>query len=173
MNDLMSAGLHRLWKDHLVRTLSPGAGQHHLDVAGGTGDVAFRVLRAIRLAEASLGDQKPTGQRSRGSVTVFDINADMLAEGQRRAAAQGLEDNQGGLQWVEGNAEQLLFQEGCMDSYTIAFGIRNVTHRDAALREAFRVCGWGSVVEWLSCVWLRNGVGMVYIMLFAFLGGIY
>lgn len=157
MNDLMSAGLHRLWKDHLVTTLAPGPGQQHLDVAGGTGDVAFRVLRAIRLAEASgvgggTGGRmrggpggmmehagQHAGQRKRGSVTVFDINADMLAEGQRRAAAQGLDRQEGDLVWVEGNAECLPFEEGCVDSYTVAFGIRNVTNRDAALKEAFRV----------------------------------
>lgn len=132
MNDLMSGGLHRLWKDQLVRDLAPGAGQQHLDVAGGTGDIAFRVLRAVRLAEAAVPASRP------GAVTVVDINADMLAEGQRRAAAQGLDEQ--GLRWIEGNAESLPCEADSMDSYTIAFGIRNVTDRAAALREAFRVC---------------------------------
>lgn len=131
MNDLMSGGLHRLWKDRLVRELAPGAGQHHLDVAGGTGDVAFRVLRAIRLAEAAAPPSRP------GGVTVVDINADMLAEGRRRASASGLDGP--GLQWLEGNAEALPCEADSVDSYTIAFGIRNVTNRAAALGDAFRV----------------------------------
>lgn len=131
MNDLMSGGLHRLWKDRLVRDLAPGAGQQHLDVAGGTGDIAFRVLRAIRLAEAAAPPPHP------GGVTIVDINADMLAEGQRRAIANGLDSP--GLRWLEGNAEALPCEAESVDSYTIAFGIRNVTNRPAALKEAFRV----------------------------------
>lgn len=136
MNDLMSAGLHRLWKDRLVSKLSPWPGMRHLDVAGGTGDVAFRVLRAIRAAEA----RAPSGASAHpGEVTVFDINAEMLKEGQRRADAFGLGGPAGGLHWVQGDAEELPFEDGSMDSYTVAFGIRNVTHRDSALAEAYRV----------------------------------
>ncbi|GAB4813552.1 hypothetical protein N2152v2_000598 [Parachlorella kessleri] len=138
MNDLMSGGLHRLWKDRLVEKLRPFPGMQHLDVAGGTGDVAFRVLEAMRRAEFQ---QQPAAAAERpaqqGVVTVFDINPSMLQEGQKRAAAQGLD--QRSLRWVEGNAEQLPFEDNSFDSYTVAFGIRNVTDRDAALREAHRV----------------------------------
>ncbi|GFH20111.1 ubiquinone biosynthesis methyltransferase COQ5 [Haematococcus lacustris] len=103
MNDLMSAGLHRVWKDQLVQSLQPFPGMRHLDVAGGTGDVAFRVLRAIRKAEAL--DGRDTG-------LVFEL----------------------------GNAEALdQFPDASFDAYTIAFGIRNVTDRPAALREAYRL----------------------------------
>eukprot|EP00199_Chlamydomonas_sp_CCMP681_P002010 CAMPEP_0119108682 /NCGR_PEP_ID=MMETSP1180-20130426/15601_1 /TAXON_ID=3052 ORGANISM="Chlamydomonas cf sp, Strain CCMP681" /NCGR_SAMPLE_ID=MMETSP1180 /ASSEMBLY_ACC=CAM_ASM_000741 /LENGTH=347 /DNA_ID=CAMNT_0007094327 /DNA_START=9 /DNA_END=1052 /DNA_ORIENTATION=+ len=176
MNDLMSVGMHRLWKDQLVEALRPFPGMHHLDVAGGTGDVAFRVLRAIRAAEAhrpssntspspqgpgsssrpgagaspgSNNNSSPQGGQSgtnsgrgRGSVVVCDINAKMLEEGRKKAlAATDLAEELGvGLQFVEGNAEMLpQFSDASFDSYTIAFGIRNVTDRAAALREAHRV----------------------------------
>lgn len=149
----------------LVDSLSPFAGQQHLDVAGGTGDVAFRVLTAIRAAEQQqqqsdhqpAASQRPVFQAhthqhqlqataslqpaaatasTPGHVTVCDINASMLEVGKSRAASQGLTD---GLSWVQGNAEQLPFEDASMDSYSIAFGIRNVTNRDAALSEALRV----------------------------------
>lgn len=156
MNDLMSGGLHRLWKHRLVETLAPFAGMQHLDVAGGTGDVAFRVLRAIQTAEQidrqlpqqpqqwqahqaqqqAGQQQQEQHQQQQGAVTVFDINAEMLEVGKQRARAQGLTT---GLSWVQGNAEQLPFPDACMDSYTVAFGIRNVTDRHAALCEAHRV----------------------------------
>ncbi|KAF6257341.1 putative ubiquinone/menaquinone biosynthesis methyltransferase [Scenedesmus sp. NREL 46B-D3] len=149
MNDLMSGGLHRLWKDRLVATLAPFAGMQHLDVAGGTGDVAFRVLRAIQTAQQlerqreqwQMQPQPPPSQpdqqqQQQGAVTVFDINAEMLEVGKQRARAQGLTS---GLSWLQGNAEQLPFPDDCMDSYTVAFGIRNVTNRRAALCEAHRV----------------------------------
>lgn len=134
MNDLMSGGLHRLWKDHLVQSLAPFAGQRHLDVAGGTGDVAFRVLRGIRDSEAR---NTSTGTKCLGSVVVCDINTAMLKEGERKAASQGIDATS--IEWVEGNAENLPFEDRAFDSYTIAFGIRNVTDRPAALREARRV----------------------------------
>lgn len=134
MNDLMSGGLHRLWKDHLVQSLAPFAGQRHLDVAGGTGDVAFRVLRGIRDSEARITS---TGTKCLGSVVVCDINTAMLKEGERKAASQGIDATS--IEWVEGNAENLPFEDRAFDSYTIAFGIRNVTDRPAALREARRV----------------------------------
>jgi 2-methoxy-6-polyprenyl-1,4-benzoquinol methylase len=141
MNDLMSGGFHRLWKDHLVQSLAPFAGQRHIDVAGGTGDVAFRVLRAIKDAERNLGGSKENTDEAvscSGSVVVCDINAAMLEEGRRKAASQGV-DTRGSIQWVEGNAECLPFENNEFDSYTIAFGIRNVTNRAAALREAWRI----------------------------------
>lgn len=135
MNDLMSGGLHRLWKDHLVHeTLRPSSGQRHLDVAGGTGDVGFRVLRAIRKAEArSKSTEEP------GSVVVCDINPEMLEEGRKKAEQAGDLARDKGLTFIEGNAESLTFPDASFDSYSIAFGIRNVTDRDAALREAYRV----------------------------------
>lgn len=136
MNDLMSVGMHRLWKDHLVHeTLRPSSGQRHLDVAGGTGDVAFRVLRAIRQAESR---SKATGEP--GSVVVCDINPEMLAEGKKKAEVASDLARDKGLSFVEGDAESLpAFPDASFDSYSIAFGIRNVTDRAAALREALRV----------------------------------
>jgi len=117
MNDLMSAGVHRLWKDAMVDQLNPQPGWHVLDVAGGTGDIALRIARAARGAE----------------ITVCDINPDMLAEGVRRAKGEGA------ISWIAGNAEALPFPDAEFDAYTIAFGIRNVTHIDKALGEARRV----------------------------------
>eukprot|EP00887_Chlorella_sp_A99_P001236 scaffold14.g1236.t1 len=147
MNDLMSGGLHRLWKDRLVEKLRPAPSQRHLDVAGGTGDVAFRVLDAIRdaarssagrplSAAAAAADGGAAVAAGPGHVTVCDINAAMLAEGQKKAAARGIGAAE--MDWVEGNAERLPFRDEQFDSYTIAFGIRNVTDRMAALREAHR-----------------------------------
>lgn len=124
MNDLMSAGLHRLWKDDLTVMLNPPRGQtdfSHLDVAGGTGDVAFRILRA-------------GGPNVR--VTVADISPEMVGEGRKRAEAEGL---LGRCAFSVGNAEALAFPDRSFDGYTIAFGIRNVTHIGKALQEAYRV----------------------------------
>jgi demethylmenaquinone methyltransferase/2-methoxy-6-polyprenyl-1,4-benzoquinol methylase len=123
MNDLMSAGVHRIWKDALVEWLNPQPGWRCLDVAGGTGDIAFRIAGMAR------------GRGGAAAVTVCDINADMLGEGVRRAREQG----EAAVEWVCGNAESLPFPDAYFDAYTIAFGIRNVTHIDAALREACRV----------------------------------
>mmetsp|Transcript_15670 Transcript_15670/g.27776 ORF Transcript_15670/g.27776 Transcript_15670/m.27776 type:complete len:297 (-) Transcript_15670:395-1285(-) len=131
MNDLMSAGMHRLWKDYFVGRLSPFPGMRHLDVAGGTGDIAFRVIEAARRAEHK------SGSEAKAHVTVCDINASMLKEGGKRAAKLGY--SSADLDWVVGNAEALPFADDSMDSYTIAFGIRNVTNKDAALRDAYRV----------------------------------
>ncbi|KAI3952680.1 hypothetical protein MKX01_013642 [Papaver californicum] len=139
MNDLMSAGLHRLWKDRLVSKLHPFPGMKHLDVAGGTGDVAFRIFDSInsvsrRTTQGSLeGDLDVETQ-----INVCDINPNMLSVGKKRAAERGLGDNRS-LLWVEGDAEALKFEDGTMDGYTIAFGIRNVTHIEKALSEAYRV----------------------------------
>ncbi|MBB4197012.1 bifunctional demethylmenaquinone methyltransferase/2-methoxy-6-polyprenyl-1,4-benzoquinol methylase [Rhodoblastus sphagnicola] len=123
MNDLMSGGLHRIWKDIFVSRVHPSknAPFNHLDVAGGTGDIAFRVVQA--------GGPKT-------KVTVLDINGDMLAVGRERAQAKGLADR---LDFVEANAESLPFEDGEFDAYTIAFGIRNVPRIDRALAEAYRV----------------------------------
>jgi demethylmenaquinone methyltransferase/2-methoxy-6-polyprenyl-1,4-benzoquinol methylase len=123
MNDLMSAGVHRIWKDAMVEWLNPRPGWQVLDVAGGTGDIAFRIAEMVRTRGGEAG------------ITVCDINAQMLGEGVRRAA----EKNEAAIQWVCGDAEKLPVPDRHFDAYTIAFGIRNVTHIDAALREAFRV----------------------------------
>ena len=121
MNDLMSGGLHRLWKDRFIDRVKPRLGERILDMAGGTGDVAFRMAR-------------------RGAqVTVADINADMLAVGMERAKERGLDD----LIWKQENAEGLTFEDSTFDGYTIAFGIRNVTDIPAALSEAHRVLAYG------------------------------
>ncbi|MGG7518947.1 bifunctional demethylmenaquinone methyltransferase/2-methoxy-6-polyprenyl-1,4-benzoquinol methylase UbiE [Allorhizobium undicola] len=123
MNDVMSAGLHRLWKDAMVAALHPRRDPNYkvLDVAGGTGDIAFRIIEASRrLAHA----------------TVLDINGSMLSVGEERAKKRGLSQN---LSFVEANAEELPFEDGRFDAYTIAFGIRNVPRIDKALSEAHRV----------------------------------
>ena len=117
MNDLMSGGLHRLWKDRFVAKVKPRPGEAILDMAGGTGDIAFRM--------ASKG----------AHVTVSDINADMLAVGEARAARRKI----AGLTWQVENAEKLRFENRQFDAYTIVFGIRNVTDIPAALAEAHRV----------------------------------
>jgi demethylmenaquinone methyltransferase / 2-methoxy-6-polyprenyl-1,4-benzoquinol methylase len=122
MNDLMSAGLHRLWKEALVSTLRPSRDRpfRHLDVAGGTGDVAFRIL-------------DESGPQTR--MTVLDINGEMLKVGAERAGHR----YEGRIDFVEANAEELPLESKTYDAYTIAFGIRNVPRIDAALREAHRV----------------------------------
>jgi demethylmenaquinone methyltransferase/2-methoxy-6-polyprenyl-1,4-benzoquinol methylase len=121
MNDLMSAGVHRLWKDAMVEWLNPQAGWRVLDVAGGTGDIALRIARAAR------------ARGGEAEITVCDINPDMLAEGVRRAKGEGA------IRWIAGDAEALPVPDAGFDAYTIAFGIRNVTHIDKALAEAHRV----------------------------------
>lgn len=127
MNDIMSAGMHRLWKDAMVTWLNPPKrpGWTALDVAGGTGDIAFRIVEA--------SDRN-------AHVTVLDINGSMLAEGKKRAQRRKLLGN---LDFVEANAEDLPFPDKSFDAYTIAFGIRNVPRIDKALREAFRVLKTG------------------------------
>ena len=123
MNDIMSGGMHRLWKDAMVAALNPPRreGWSVLDVAGGTGDIAFRIVEASdRMAHA----------------TVLDINGSMLEVGAERAGKRGLADR---VDFVEANAEDLPFPDKRFDAYTIAFGIRNVPHIDVALAEAYRV----------------------------------
>ena len=120
MNDLMSVGIHRLWKDAMMDWLAPRAGQRLLDVAGGTGDIAFRFLARAPEARA----------------TVLDMTESMLIEGQKRAEAENLVDR---LDWVAGDAMALPFADNTFDVYTISFGIRNVTRIPDALAEAFRV----------------------------------
>jgi demethylmenaquinone methyltransferase/2-methoxy-6-polyprenyl-1,4-benzoquinol methylase len=134
MNDLMSGGMHRLWKDRFVARAKPRPGEQILDMAGGTGDVAFRLARRGAL------------------VTVADINADMLEVGEERARKRAVT----GLSWKVENAESLNFGDASFDAYTIVFGIRNVTDIPAALREAHRVLKRGGrfyCMEFSSSDW--------------------
>ena len=141
MNDLMSGGMHRLWKDRFVAKVQPRAGEKILDVAGGTGDIAFRMAR-------------------RGAdITVTDINPDMLKVGMERAGKRGIER----LTWQVENAEKLTFDDNGFDAYTIAFGIRNVTDIPAALRDAHRVLKRGGrfyCLEFSTSEW--PGFGKAY-----------
>ncbi|XP_021680591.2 2-methoxy-6-polyprenyl-1,4-benzoquinol methylase, mitochondrial isoform X2 [Hevea brasiliensis] len=138
MNDLMSGGLHRLWKDRLVSKLNPFPGMKHLDVAGGTGDVAFRILDTVKsIKYRAIRDPLNDHLLEETHIYVCDINPNMLNVGRKWAIERGYgEDNS--LIWVEGNAEKLSFQDQSMDGYTIAFGIRNVTHIEKVLAEAYR-----------------------------------
>jgi demethylmenaquinone methyltransferase/2-methoxy-6-polyprenyl-1,4-benzoquinol methylase len=120
MNDVMSMGIHRVWKDALMDWLVPRDGQRLLDVAGGTGDVAFRFL----------------GRAPGASATVLDMTESMLVEGQKRAEASQMAEK---LDWIVGDAMALPFEDNTFDRYTISFGIRNVTRIPDALAEAFRV----------------------------------
>ena len=134
MNDAMSAGMHRLWKDRFVRRVKPREGEMILDMAGGTGDIAFRM--------------QPSG----ALVTVADINAEMLDVGIERAQKREI----GGLSWSQQDAERLSFDDRSFDAYTIAFGIRNVTHIDRALAEAHRVLKRGGrffCLEFSTTLW--------------------
>jgi demethylmenaquinone methyltransferase/2-methoxy-6-polyprenyl-1,4-benzoquinol methylase len=134
MNDLMSGGLHRMWKARFVRRVKPRRGESILDMAGGTGDIAFRLAAG--------------GAR----VTVADISREMLDVGVERARKQGVE----GLVWAEENAEALSFADGSFDAYTIAFGIRNVTRVQQALDEAHRVLRIGGrffCLEFSATAW--------------------
>ena len=141
MNDLMSGGMHRIWKNRFVAKVKPRRGETILDMAGGTGDIAFRMAEMGAL------------------VTVSDINPDMLAVGMERAESRRIP----GLTWQVENAEKLSFADGSFDAYTIAFGIRNVTDIPAALREAHRVLKRGGrfyCLEFSTSEW--PGFGEVY-----------
>jgi demethylmenaquinone methyltransferase/2-methoxy-6-polyprenyl-1,4-benzoquinol methylase len=120
MNDAMSLGIHRIWKDAMMDWLAPRAGQRLLDVAGGTGDISFRFLK----------------RAGYGQATVLDLTEPMLVEGRKRAEAESMADS---LDWVVGDAMALPFPDASFDVYTISFGIRNVTRPQEALNEAFRV----------------------------------
>ena len=120
MNDVMSVGIHRVWKDAMMDWLAPRPGQRLLDVAGGTGDISFRFLK----------------RAGHGHATVLDLTEPMLVEGRKRAEAASMADS---LDWVVGDAMALPFENNTFDVYTISFGIRNVTCPQEALDEAFRV----------------------------------
>ena len=120
MNDVMSMGIHRIWKDAMMDWIAPRAGQRLLDVAGGTGDISFRFLK----------------RAGYGHATVCDLTEPMLVEGRKRAEADQMADQ---LNWVVGDAMALPFDDNTFDVYTISFGIRNVTRPQDALNEAYRV----------------------------------
>jgi demethylmenaquinone methyltransferase/2-methoxy-6-polyprenyl-1,4-benzoquinol methylase len=120
MNDVMSMGIHRIWKDAMMDWIAPRAGQRLLDVAGGTGDISFRFLK----------------RAGYGHATVCDLTEPMLVEGRKRAEADQMADQ---LNWVVGDAMALPFEDNTFDVYTISFGIRNVTRPQDALNEAYRV----------------------------------
>lgn len=124
MNDVMSGGVHRLWKTAMIDWLAPRPGWSTLDVAGGTGDIAFRIL------------ERANAKGPGTEVTVLDLTEDMLRAGMERAESNTLA---GQLTWVNGDAMALPFENNTFDAYTIAFGIRNVTRIEDALAEAYRV----------------------------------
>ena len=149
MNDLMSLYTHRLWKDHFVRTLNPGSlssPQTFLDIAGGTGDIAFRLLdHATQINNDEIS-----------KVIVSDINPQMLAEGKKRSLETRYARSER-LNWLEANAEDLdTVNSNSIDLYTVAFGIRNFTDKQAALREAFRVLKPGGVFACLEFSKVQN-----------------
>lgn len=127
MNDLMSAGVHRLWKASFLEQVAPRANEQVLDVAGGTGDIAIGLAR--RMAASAAGSES-------GHVTICDLTPEMVAVGRERVANAGLT---GMVSLTAGNAEFLPLPDRSVDLYTIAFGLRNVTHIDTALAEAHRV----------------------------------
>ncbi|EPQ06208.1 2-methoxy-6-polyprenyl-1,4-benzoquinol methylase, mitochondrial [Myotis brandtii] len=164
MNDMMSLGIHRVWKDLLLWRMHPFPGTQLLDVAGGTGDIAFRFLNYIQAQhqrkqkrqlrtqqnlsweEIAQKYQNEEDSLNGSHVVVCDINKEMLKIGRKKACAQGYKTGKSyrknlqlGLAWVLGDAEELPFDDDKFDVYTIAFGIRNVTHIDRALQEAHRV----------------------------------
>lgn len=139
MNDVMSVGIHRVWKDAMMDWLAPRAGQRLLDVAGGTGDVAFRFLKRAGMAEA----------------VVLDMTEQMLIEGRKRAEAEAMSDK---LDWLVGDAMALPFEDNSFDVYTISFGIRNVTRIPDALSEAYRVLKPGGRLMVLEFSQLPNAM---------------
>ncbi|KAF2130196.1 UbiE/COQ5 methyltransferase [Dothidotthia symphoricarpi CBS 119687] len=164
MNDFMSLGIHRLWKDHFVRSLNPGRhplstppststsspnhqpGWNILDIAGGTGDIAFRML----------DHASTTNHDAHTRVTVADINPSMLLEGRKRSLTTPYAHSPR-LDFIEANAEDLhMIPSASIDLYTVAFGIRNFTHKDVALREAFRVLKPGGVFACLEFSKVNN-----------------
>ena len=155
MNDLMSVGIHRLWKDHFVRSLNPGSqtainqsGWNILDVAGGSGDIAFRMLDHATNVNGDLETK----------VTIADINPDMLAEGRKRAL-QTPYANSGRLDFMVGNAESMpSIPSGSLDLYTVSFGIRNFTNKTAAVREAYRMLKPGGVFACLEFSHVNNSL---------------
>lgn len=143
MNDLMSFGLHRAWKNHFINEISPNYQMKLIDVAGGTGDIAFRFLHHLesstnqKTLTDKLKEQNAMGENSDFKITVCDINKSMLGVGEERAKKLPFADR---LEWKVGNAEDLVNEKDeSYDVYTIAFGIRNCTNLDKVIKEAYRV----------------------------------
>ncbi|KAH9598235.1 UbiE/COQ5 methyltransferase [Trypanosoma melophagium] len=156
MNDVLSLGVHRVWKRHFVQEcVRPRPGGKFLDVAGGTGDIAFRIIDEIRgvekyygLAPAATNDNNTNTEsfKNRTEVTVLDINESMLREGEERARREGYNE----INWIVGSGEALPFDDMRFDSYTVSFGIRNFSDRPKALQEAYRVLKVGGVLNILE-----------------------
>jgi len=149
MNDIMSFGIHRIWKDYFIRVVRPDPQWNYIDVAGGTGDIAFRYLKELERynppsiqppitpTHAYIAETlEQTRIQPTSKCVVADINPNMLAVGKQRAIENNLNDR---IQWIEANAEELPFDNEQFDMYTIAFGIRNCTHIDRVVSEANRV----------------------------------
>lgn len=153
MNDFMSLGVHRLWKDHFVRSINPGSspgssspGWKMLDIAGGTGDIAFRLLDHCTNINNS----------PQSTITISDINPSMLAEGRKRSLKTSYA-NSSRLDFLVANAEHLdMIEDGSVDLYTVAFGIRNFTNKEKALREAHRVLKPGGLFACLEFSGVTN-----------------
>ena len=139
MNDVMSLGIHRVWKDAMMDWLAPIRGQALLDVAGGTGDISFRFIK----------------RASGANAIVLDLTESMLAEGRKRAENVGIS---GQLEWVVGDAMALPFEDDSFDVYTISFGIRNVTDPQKALSEAYRVLKPGGRIMVLEFSHIPNNI---------------
>lgn len=148
MNDVMSFGIHRLWKERFIQKLDPYPGAQLLDVAGGTGDISFKFLHHIKRSHGSLNGAR---------ATVCDINEKMLEEGKRRSLKSGVSDPVA-IDWIVGDAMKLPFEENSFDCFTIAFGIRNVVDIEKALQEAHRVLKPGGVFTCLEFSQVRNPV---------------
>lgn len=143
MNDVLSIGIHRLWKQYFIKKLDPYPGTKLLDVAGGTGDIAFEFLHYA----TDKGDLK-------SSVVVCDINENMMKVGQQRGAKQKMDPNR--LDWVQGDGLNLPFEENTFDAYTVAFGIRNMVNLPKAVDEAYRVLKPGGIFMCLEFSQVNN-----------------
>ena len=146
MNDLMSFGIHRLWKDYYVSQFPVSPTLQHLDVAGGTGDIAFRLV-----------DRLPAPRES-SKIVVCDLSKEMVDQGRRRAERSAKERHRQCIEWKVGDAEALPFEDATFDSYSIAFGIRNTTHMDVVLREAHRVLKPGGFFACLEFSHVENSL---------------
>ncbi|KAK1132767.1 2-hexaprenyl-6-methoxy-1,4-benzoquinone methyltransferase [Melipona bicolor] len=151
MNDAMSFGIHRIWKDIFIQRLGPTHGSKLLDSAGGTGDITFRYLNYLK--------NIPNHQGVKSCVTVCDINENMLEVGKVRAKKLGwIDQNDFDIEWMQCDAEKLPFQDDSYDAYTIAFGIRNVTHIEKVLSEAYRVLTPGGCFMCLEFSHVDNNI---------------
>ena len=150
MNDVMSAGVHRCWKDYFVKKINPYPGAKYLDVAGGTGDIAFRIVDRLK--------EKMAEPLVQTHITLCDINPDMLTEGKKHFEEEykDLDNDMIQVDFKLGDAMKLPFENESFDCYTIAFGIRNVVHIDAALEEAYRILKPGGLFMCLEFSRVQN-----------------